>query len=94
MTIRKAFTPKGRPIIGLLEQIDGIAYAFVQQLRNGQVDYTYEGETEVLWETQLTQADDKGRRLFVDDNHEIWNETELVFKKVETKPRRAKRQKG
>ena len=48
----------------------------------------------MLWDTQLTQADDKGRRLFVDDNHEIWNESELVFKKVETKPRRVKRQKG
>ena len=94
MTIRKAFTPTGRPIIGLLEQINGIAYAHVHQLPNGQIAFTYEGETEVLWDTQLTQADDKGRRLFVDDNHEIWNETELVFKKVEIKPRRAKRQKG
>lgn len=79
----KAYSPTGNLIVGTLELIEGVAQILPDSFEKGKavrLEFEYEGETEIDWNSQKTKLDAKKHRLFVDDKHEIWSENELVLK--------------
>lgn len=71
----------GVRIIGTLELVPGCARIQPGSVKKGgtkRFDFEYEGETEVSWDDQKTQTR-RGERLFVDENYDIWRESQLCL---------------
>lgn len=78
----QAYSPSGKKIIGTLEQIPGVAniYGFAVY-EDGSVDPEYAGETDVEWDNQVTETDDNGDRIFIDEDGAAWPEPKVKFRK-------------
>lgn len=66
----KYYSPTGALIIGTRELLTGVA------IINGISDDgepEFEGTTEVEWDSQRTDTDASGGRLFVDENNSVWS---------------------
>ena len=87
MTDLYAWSPKGFEIIGTLDTIQAVARltqgTFTSIKNAGSVDFEYEGESEVDWDSQATirRPDDAGndRRVFLDETDAEWLEGQLLL---------------
>jgi hypothetical protein len=71
----------GVRIIGTLELVPGCALiqpGSVKKCGKNRFRFEYEGETEVFWDDQKTQRR-RGERLFVDENYDVWRESQLLL---------------
>ncbi len=81
-----AYSPKGARITGSMEVVEGTALIIPDSFEKGtahdpeELQFEYEGQTDIDWNSQKTKKDEKKRRLFVDENHEIWSEDQLTLK--------------
>ncbi len=76
----EAYAPTGSAIVGTLERLSGTAFAIVALSKSGKVEVYYHGETLVDWNSQATEKDKSGDRLFVDEDQCIWSESQLILK--------------
>lgn len=78
----RAFAPNGSPIVGTAEIVYATALvseASYQRAEDGSLDFEYDGETEIDWDTQETQKE-KGQRLFIAEDGQTWRETQIVLR--------------
>jgi hypothetical protein len=81
----KLISPKGKKITCALDIIEAGAKIKKATVKNGRLDITWEGSTEVFWDTSKPMKS-KGERLFMDEDFDLWTETEVV--KASTKKNR------
>lgn len=72
-------SPKGNEIVGTLETVSGVADIDVlsAKIKNGKINFEYAGNTDIDWNSQKTVIE-KGQRLFVDTEYNIFPENEIV----------------
>ena len=74
-------SPTGRPIIGTLERLYGVA--IIDSIRlddDGRIDFDYMGDTKIDWNQQRTVTRGPLKaRVFVDDSGQEWLEHELTI---------------
>ena len=78
----RAVSPDGSEIVGTLEIVPGTAnilpHSFTKDAK-GELEFEYSGQTDIEWDSQTTQNDEKGERLFVDENGGTWPESQLTL---------------
>jgi hypothetical protein len=75
----------GTKIIGTVEDILGCTGQIsgeVTQKPDGTFDFEYTGGTDVNWDGQETRADEKGERLFFDEDWDIFPESAIEIREV------------
>lgn len=77
----KAFSPYGAPIVGTLENIPGMAHAWVTRNADGTANVEFLGETDLYWNDQVTDEID-GETVFVDENEKTCVESEIEWREV------------
>ncbi len=65
-------------IVGTLESIQGTA---IVDGFDANGDPVYEGGTDIDWNTQTTERNDKGQIIFVDENDKARSADEVEFRK-------------
>jgi hypothetical protein len=79
-----AQSPKRKSIIGSFEAVTGVALGDVKRKdRYAEVEIEYAGETDIWWDEQRQKEED-GEKLWVDEAHDIWRTSELVWIDTET----------
>lgn len=85
-----AIAPNGLEITGTLETITGRArITFHPQdevdlgdEREGRLRFAWDGETEVFWDEQKTVANEKGQRIFLDEEGNQWTEDDITLEEA------------
>ena len=78
-----AFSPTGRPILGLAVQLPGRADAepaSFRRLPDGSVDCEWTGHTDLAWDAQVAETDADGHDLYLDDEGALWPAPALVLR--------------
>ena len=73
----------GRMIVGTADTVACMANLILDSFRkdeDGDIDFEFEGETEVFWDSQKTDTDDVGNRYFYDENGDLINETDIELR--------------
>lgn len=77
----KLVAPNGKEITGTVDDIPGCEAGIVNEgvTRNadGEFVFDYSGDTEVNWDGQKTCRDERGKRLFYDEDGNVWPEDQL-----------------
>ena len=71
-------SPRGFDIVGTFEVLYGVAQLIHPKIVDNKIEFDYEGDTEVDWNSQTTVLDKKGRRIFVDAEGFHWSENEVI----------------
>ena len=76
-----AKSPTGSPIRGTLDQVPGIAIIedFSRDPETGDLTWQHAGETKMHWDGQAHVTNADGEILFVDENADIWPQSQLVI---------------
>lgn len=77
------YAPNGVKIAGPLEAVQGVADIInrgVKRDADGTFEFEYAGETNLDWDSQATVLDADGRRQFLDEEGNLWAESDLVLK--------------
>jgi len=69
--------PNGKLIIGTLETVPGTALIQNAKVKCGKVEFEYEGETKIDWDSQKSVLEG-GQRVFVDEEWNTWTENKIV----------------
>lgn len=81
----KATAPNGKAIIGTVETLQAVAHLVaVTRGEGGELEVEYDGSTDIEWDTQATLRRD-GERIFLDEEHNEWKESDLTFTPSEDK---------
>ncbi len=77
-----AIAPNGEEITGTLEKLEGRAnIRFTRpgegEEDEGHVSFDWTGDTEIFWDGQETDRNDKGQRIFLDHEGNTWTEDQL-----------------
>jgi hypothetical protein len=71
----RAISPTGASITGTSEILRGEAYINPDSFRRGEdgtLDYDWQGSTEVDWDGQQTETDERGQVVFIDADGAYW----------------------
>lgn len=80
----KLYAPNGSPIIGTADTILATPQALsFERLPDGSIEVEWSGETEVHWDSQTTNKDERGFDIFVAEDGTEWPEDQLVWKEDE-----------
>lgn len=72
-------SPKGCKIVGTLETVEGVACFVDGKIVNGKIEFEYDGETEIDWDSQKPMlTDDTKERIFVDELGCCWSESVVI----------------
>lgn len=70
------YAPSGRKIVGTAESLLATAYTVVVGREpDGSIDFDYEGESKMHWDTQETRKDANGENLWTDEDGVDWPES-------------------
>lgn len=74
----QAYTPVGKRIIGTLENVTGTALllGFDPETK----EHIYAGQTDIDWNSQVTQTDRLSGPMYVDEIGDIWFRHQLSFR--------------
>ncbi len=79
----EAFAPNGLKIIGTYDVLYAVANTnSFKRSSAGTVEPEYEGESEILWNSQSTDRDENNMALYVDSSGNVWPEDKLTFKVI------------
>lgn len=70
--------PNGLPIVGTAEEAIGVARLSHLRRDGEDVDWAYSGQTDGLYDTQMTVTDAEGWTLFEDSDGNWWSRPRLV----------------
>ena len=85
-----AMAPNGLKITGTLEKMKGRARITFRPQdeadpgdeREGRLCFSWDGQTEVFWDEQKTVANEKGQRIFLDEEGNQWTEDDITFEEA------------
>lgn len=79
----RAYSPTGKLIQGTSDDVLCVAYVSPDSYRrkaDGSLDWDWEGETKVYWDTQETKRDPNGELLWTDEDGIDWPTSQLILR--------------
>jgi len=83
-----AVGPNGKEISGTLETLRGRAGVIFHaepisgEEQEGHLCFSWDGGTDVFWDEQKTVTNEKGQRIFLDEEGNQWTEDDITLEEV------------